>query len=87
MKENWSDDGSAAYLIDDNGNIVGRWFRDRPGMSTFDPNTYTYGQGYGYQAPGQQQSWMYNAWQGGGGAGGGNGGFLHYQKRPVYPRF
>jgi len=66
MRVTWSDDGSAAYLIDENNRIVGRWFRDRPEMNTFDPATYTYGQGYGYQAPGQQQSWMYDAWQGGG---------------------
>lgn len=73
MRVTWSDDGAAAYLIDEGGRIVGRWFRDRPEMSTFDPATYEYGQGYGYQAPGQQQSYMYDAWQGGGqGDAGGN---------------
>ena len=70
MKVTWSDDGAAAYLIDDNNNIVGRWFRDRPEMSNFDPATYEYGQGYNYQGPGQDKSWMYDVWQGGGDAGG-----------------
>jgi len=59
----WSADQTAAYLLDDRGNIVGRWFQNRPEMSTFDPFSYQYGQGYGYQAPGQNQSYMYQAWQ------------------------
>ena len=80
MQVTWSDDGTAAYLIDERGNITGRWFRDRPGMSTFDPNTYTYGGGYGYQDPEQGQAWMYDAWQGGGG----NGGFLQDEGRLEY---
>lgn len=62
----WAEDGSAAYLIDASNNVIGRWFRDRPDMNTFDPSTYGYGGGYGYQAPGQSPSFMYDAWAGGG---------------------
>lgn len=83
MRVTWSDDGTAAYLIDEGGNVVGRWFRDRPELSTFDPATYTYGQGYGYQGPGQGQSWMYDAWQGGGG-GGDAGGYYQDPDRLAY---
>jgi len=86
MRVTWSDDGSAAYLLDERGNVVGKWFRDRPEMSTFDPATYTYGGGYGYQAPGQQQSWMYNAWQGGG-ATGDQGGYYQDPDRLAWDEF
>lgn len=86
MRVTWSDDGSAAYLIDERGNIVGKWFRDHPQYNTFDPATYTYGQGYGYQAPGQQQSYMYDAWQGGGG-GGDAGGYYQDPDRLAWDEF
>lgn len=87
MRVTWSDDGSAAYLIDENNRVVGKWFRDRPEKSTFDPATYTYGQGYGYQAPGQQQSWMYDAWRGGSGAAGDAGGYYQDPDRLAWDEF
>jgi len=72
----WTADGSAAFLMNERGDTIGRWVRGRPDISTFDPATYTYGQGYSFQAPGQGQGYMYNAWQGGD-----TGGYYYPQER------
>lgn len=74
-----SNDGATVYLIDANGNYVGRWFFNNPGMSTpgFDPLDYTWGGTGTPTADGQGM--MYNVTSGPGvGAApagmGGNGG-------------
>lgn len=45
MRIAWNTDGSIAHLYDDDGYIVASWFRDNPELSTFDPQTYQYGEG------------------------------------------
>jgi len=74
----WAADQASAYLVDDQGNYVGKWFANHPELSNFDPFTYgggpsAYG-GYGGTAAGAtgQPGYVYGG--GGGGAGGG-----HYQ--------
>jgi len=34
----WNEDGTAAYLVDERGNYVGKWFKNHPELSTFTPD-------------------------------------------------
>lgn len=70
----WSQDGSAAYRIDERGNIADRWIKGRPDLSTFDPFAYQYGGGYSYGQNDPTPAYMYDVWQGGGAGGGTAGG-------------
>lgn len=81
----WSEDGASAYLIDEYGTFVGRWFRDRPDMSTFDPFAYQYGGGYGYGQDAGTPAYMYDVWQGGGG--GDAGGYYQDPDRLAWDEF
>jgi hypothetical protein len=71
----WAANGDEAYLYDANGQLIGRWFRNRPELNTFDPFTYgggleTYGAYGGTPAGGAGQAgYVYDT----GGDGGGGG--------------
>ena len=48
----WAADQASAFLVDDKGNYVGKWYANHPELSNFDPFTYgggpgTYGAGGG----------------------------------------
>ncbi len=75
----WSTDRNSAYLVNPQGQTVGKWFRGNPGASTFDISQYQLGRGFPQtwqgqsftsfevvRGPGVEPSGAYYATDGGG---------------------